>query len=73
MVVCLSAWLGFGVRSGVCRKCTHGAGTSLRDVGIAIVRKMGNTNGIAGWGAIKQTFDFLTWELIIYEDMRTNP
>ena len=58
MVVCLSAWVSVGVQSGVCPKCVHGAGTSLGDVGIAIVREMENANGLAGWGAITQTFDF---------------
>ena len=58
MVVCLRAWVSVGVQSGVYPKCVHGDGTSLGDVRITIVREMENANGLAGWGAVTQTFDF---------------
>ena len=72
MVVCWSVWASLGVRSSVWLECTHGAGIYLRNISIAIVMKMGNFNRIAGWGAIKQTFYYLMWELIVCEDARTN-
>ena len=57
-MVCLSAWVSISVQSGVCPKCVDGANTSLGDIGIAIVREMEGANGLAGWGAITETFDF---------------
>ena len=36
-------------------KCVDGAGTSLGDIGIAIVREMEGANGLAGWGTITET------------------